>query len=298
MPGTVEMVINLVLWMPALVLFTVVVTGPGRAFRLALLLFGLVEPAGLVFEALAGGAEPLILATPAHRAVVVVEGVAAFVMMVMMLLAQRRDGRWSRATLLIGAGTFASAFLVVLVDALTRGSTFESIAEAMDVLYVVWLGRTARELNREPTREAPLIRGRRCALASRRRRPTTTGTLSDLCHGEGAALRSAAPQAPGLGQGGRGGHRGRLGPPGDAAALRERGALPRSRAWRPRSLPAAAVHAAERGSHPRLPSRTVSGARYPPFGGFFGQQHARVIVAARSIRSRGRSQHALRHGSH
>ncbi|GAA1744993.1 hypothetical protein [Nonomuraea bangladeshensis] len=153
LPDLVETVIGLALWMPALVLLTVVVTGSGRFFRLALLLFGLVEPVSAGMDALAGDPRPLTLRIPVH---VVVAGVAALVMMVMVLLAQRRDGRWSRGTLLAGAGTFASPFLVELVDALTRGSTIESIAEAMDVLYVVWLARTARELNREPRRPAPL----------------------------------------------------------------------------------------------------------------------------------------------
>ncbi|MGW2147226.1 hypothetical protein ACWCOT_23195 [Nonomuraea bangladeshensis] len=157
LPDLVETAIGLALWMPALVLLTVVVTGSGRFFRLALLLFGLAEPVSAGVDALAGDPRPLTLMIPVH---VVVAGVAALVMMVMVLLAQRRDGRWSRGTLLVGAGTFASPFLVELVDALTRGSTIESIAEAMDVLYVVWLARTARELNpelnREPRRPAPL----------------------------------------------------------------------------------------------------------------------------------------------
>ncbi|MEV4293016.1 hypothetical protein AB0K40_46555 [Nonomuraea bangladeshensis] len=156
LPDLVETVIGLALWVPALVLLTVVVTGSGRFFRLALLLFGLVEPVRAVMDALADDAQPLIFAIPVG---VMVAGVAALVMMVMVLLAQWRDGRWSRGTLLVGVGTFASPFLVALVDALTRGSTIESIAEAMDVLYVVWLARTASELNRElncePRRPAP-----------------------------------------------------------------------------------------------------------------------------------------------
>ncbi|MED7929249.1 hypothetical protein SMD20_33740 [Nonomuraea sp. LP-02] len=157
LPDLVETVIGLALWVPALVLLTVVVTGSGRSFRLALLLFGLVAQAGAVMDDFADDAQRLIFLTPVHRVVeVVVTLVAAFVMMVMVLLAQRRDGRWSRGTLLVGVGTFASPFLVELVDAQTRGSTIESIAEAMDVLYLVWLARTARELNREPRRTAPL----------------------------------------------------------------------------------------------------------------------------------------------
>ncbi|MFI6991705.1 hypothetical protein [Nonomuraea wenchangensis] len=157
LPDLVETVVSRALWVPALVLLTVVVTGSGRFFRLALLLFGLVEPVRAVMDALADDPQPLIFVTPLQRAMeIMVTVVAAFVMMVMVLLAQRRDGRWSRGTLLVGVGTFASAFLVDLVDALTRSGTIESIAEAMDVLYLVWLARTARELNREPRRAAPL----------------------------------------------------------------------------------------------------------------------------------------------
>ncbi|MEU4699344.1 hypothetical protein [Nonomuraea dietziae] len=44
-PDLVEMVIGLALWVPAFVLLTVVLTGSGWPFRLALLLLGLVEPA-------------------------------------------------------------------------------------------------------------------------------------------------------------------------------------------------------------------------------------------------------------
>ncbi|GAA3070059.1 hypothetical protein [Streptosporangium carneum] len=156
LPDLVETVIGLALWVPALVLLTVVLTGSGRPFRLALLLIGLVEPAGSLAIGLMDASRPQLFMSPAYRATVMAAAVATFVMMVMLLLAQRRDGRWSRVTLLIGLGTFASAFLVELVDTLTRGSTIESIAEAMDVLYVVWLARTAHELNREPRQKAPL----------------------------------------------------------------------------------------------------------------------------------------------
>ncbi|MFG3441210.1 hypothetical protein ACGF0J_28505 [Nonomuraea sp. NPDC047897] len=155
LPYMVEMVIGLALWVPALVLFTVVVTGSGRPFRLAVLLLGLVEPATSLAGGLADDATFQLFTSPAYRVAVLATGVASSVMMVMLLLAQRRDGRWSRVTFLIGLGTFASAFLVELVDALTRGGTIESIAEAMDVLYVVWLARTAHELSREPKRQAP-----------------------------------------------------------------------------------------------------------------------------------------------
>ncbi|WP_440072530.1 hypothetical protein [Streptosporangium sp. OZ121] len=156
LPDLVETVIGLALWVPALVLFTVVLTGSGRPFRLALLLIGLVEPAISLANSLADDSELRFFVSSAYRATAMAAVVTTFVVMVMLLLAQRRDGRWSRVTLLIGAGTFASGFLVELVDALTRGGPIESIAEAMNVLYVVWLARTAHELNREPRRKAPL----------------------------------------------------------------------------------------------------------------------------------------------
>ncbi|MFF0249178.1 hypothetical protein ACWEU6_19645 [Streptosporangium sandarakinum] len=156
LPGLVETVIGLALWVPALVLFTVVLTGSGRPFRLALLLLGLVEPVTSLVDCLADDSPLQIFVSPAYKATVMAVGMTASVVTVMLLLAQRRDGRWSRVTLLIGLGTFASAFLVELVDGLTRGGTIESIAEAMDVLYIVWLARTAHELNREPRRKAPL----------------------------------------------------------------------------------------------------------------------------------------------
>ncbi|GAA3430007.1 hypothetical protein GCM10018953_71910 [Streptosporangium nondiastaticum] len=156
LPGLVETVIGLAIWVPALVLFTVVLTGSGRLFRLALLLLGLVEPVTSLVDCLTDDSPLQIFVSPAYKATVMAVGMTASVVTVMLLLAQRRDGRWSRATLLIGLGTFASGFLVELVDGLTRGGAIESIAEAMDVLYIVWLARTARELNREPRRRAPL----------------------------------------------------------------------------------------------------------------------------------------------
>ncbi|MGW3342853.1 hypothetical protein ACWDA3_06080 [Nonomuraea rubra] len=156
LPDLVETVIGTALWMAAIVLLLVVLTGSGRAFRLVLLLLALVETAGSLAIGLAD--EPMSRFFPgtAYLATAMVTQVAVFLVMVMVLLAQRRDGRWSRGTLLIGLGTFASGFLVALVDDLTRGSTIESIVEAMDVLHVVWLARTAHELNREPRRKPPL----------------------------------------------------------------------------------------------------------------------------------------------
>ncbi|WP_155340795.1 hypothetical protein [Acrocarpospora corrugata] len=156
LPGLVETVIGLALWVPALVLFTMVFTGSGWPFRLALLLLGLMEPVRSLVYDLADDSVFRLFMSPAYQVTVMAAGVASFVAIVMLLLAQRRDGRWSRMTLLIGLGIFASAFLVELVDGLTRGSTIESIAEAMDVLYIVWLARTAHELNREPKQNAPL----------------------------------------------------------------------------------------------------------------------------------------------
>ncbi|MEU8385576.1 hypothetical protein [Streptosporangium sp. NPDC048865] len=156
LPNLVETVVWLVLWVPALVLFTVVLTGPGRPFRLVLLLLGLVEPVRSLVDGLTDDPPIRFFVSPAYQATLLAASAATFAVMVMLLLAQRRDGRWSRATLLIGLGTFVSPFLVELVDGLTHGGTIESIAEAMDVLYVVWLARTARELSREPRRKAPL----------------------------------------------------------------------------------------------------------------------------------------------
>ncbi|MFD0467356.1 hypothetical protein ACFQ0B_02840 [Nonomuraea thailandensis] len=156
LPSPVELVIGLVLWASALVLITMVLTGPGRAFRSALLLVGAVETAGSFAIGLVDDPVSRFFPGTAYRATVLVVEVAVFAGMVMLLLAQRRDGRWSRATILVGWGTFASGFLVELVDGLTSGSTIESIAEAMDVLFLVWLARTAHELNREPRRPAPL----------------------------------------------------------------------------------------------------------------------------------------------
>lgn len=53
LPSLVETVIGLALWVPALVLLTVVLTRSGWPFRLALLLLGLVEPARSLASGLA-----------------------------------------------------------------------------------------------------------------------------------------------------------------------------------------------------------------------------------------------------
>ncbi|MEU4834896.1 hypothetical protein [Streptosporangium sp. NPDC023615] len=156
LPEAVETVIGPALWVPALVLFTVVLTGVGRLFRSVLLLLGLAGAAGSLAIGLMDDWAFRFAMSRAAWAAVMVAGVATVVVMVMLLLAQRRDGRWSRATLLVGAATFASTFLVELVDALTSGGPIESITGAMDVFFVVWLARTAHELNREPRRKAPL----------------------------------------------------------------------------------------------------------------------------------------------
>ncbi|MFI6713040.1 hypothetical protein ACIBF7_41880 [Nonomuraea sp. NPDC050478] len=156
LPDLVETVIGVVLRLSLLVLFTVVFTRSGLPFRLALLLFGLVEPVALLASGLVSDARPQLFLGPAAKATVMAVGAAALVVMALLLLAQWRDGRWSRVTLLIGWGTFVSPFLVELVDSLTSGSVIESIAEAMDVLHIVWMARTAHELNHEPRRRAPL----------------------------------------------------------------------------------------------------------------------------------------------
>ncbi|MGC5015048.1 hypothetical protein ACLQ2R_30155 [Streptosporangium sp. DT93] len=156
LPEPVGTFVGPVLWGLELVLFTVVLTGSGLLFRLATLLLGLVGTAGSLAIVLADDTLFRFVVSRAEQVTVVVAGVAAFAGLTLLLLAQRRDGRWSRATLLIGAGTFASVFLMGLVDALTSGGPAESIAEKMDVLFVVWLARTAHELSRAPRRKAPL----------------------------------------------------------------------------------------------------------------------------------------------
>ncbi|NUR93237.1 MAG: hypothetical protein HOY71_54955 [Nonomuraea sp.] len=149
MPDPVELAIGWALCLPWLVLFAVVITGYGLPYRIVMVVLGLVA----------------LMPAP-DRAVGLALAAAGFVATVMQLLAQRRDGRWSRATVLYGFGTFGSAFLVELVDALTRGGAIESIAEAMDVLYFVWLARTARELNRVPAQEAIPLRVPRAVVAT------------------------------------------------------------------------------------------------------------------------------------
>ncbi|MFD2355280.1 hypothetical protein ACFSTC_47520 [Nonomuraea ferruginea] len=71
--------------------------------------------------------------------------------MVLTLVAQGRDGRWSRATVWFGAVPAADFFLPVTVSTLVPDglATFYWISigsRAFEVFGLVWLARTAHEL--------------------------------------------------------------------------------------------------------------------------------------------------------
>ncbi|MFI7697904.1 hypothetical protein [Nonomuraea sp. NPDC049480] len=75
-------------------------------------------------------------------------GLASLIWTVLVLRAQRRDGRWQRATIMYGIAALVVPFVLALVGwALARaGSPYIDAAAAVDALMVIWLARSAHDL--------------------------------------------------------------------------------------------------------------------------------------------------------
>ncbi|MDA0635068.1 hypothetical protein OUY22_16740 [Nonomuraea sp. MCN248] len=87
-------------------------------------------------------------------------GLPWLVWMVLTLAAQERDGRWSRVTVWSGAASAAEFFLPVVAsihvpDGLAAYYWFSIGNQALEVLGLVWLARTAHELGSRPEEPAP-----------------------------------------------------------------------------------------------------------------------------------------------
>ncbi|AWS44474.1 hypothetical protein [Streptosporangium sp. 'caverna'] len=139
---TVEDVASLVVWAATMILLVRVVSGVSawfRAIALALGLIGVLSPAPLFF-----------LDGPGLQ-VTSLLGLAGFGWTVMILVGQRRDGRWSDATINIGrialVASLASPLLSLAFQSerlLLDGPWL--VAYALGVLTALWLVRTAHEL--------------------------------------------------------------------------------------------------------------------------------------------------------
>ncbi|MEV0595797.1 hypothetical protein [Nonomuraea cavernae] len=168
--GTVEYVVSLVVWVATVILLVRVVSGVSAAFRaiaLVLCLIGALTPPLLFFLDGPGRQviSPLVLASVGST--------------VMILVGQRRDGRWSDATINIGRIALIAplAFPVLSFVFQNEWLLFGGpglVVDSLGVFSTVWLARTAHELARpaggfvtEPaTRPAPAARRRlRLSLA-------------------------------------------------------------------------------------------------------------------------------------
>lgn len=142
--GIVEYVASLALWTATLILLARVVSGVSARFRaitLALGLIGTLTPTLLLF-----------LDTPGFR-VFGLPTLANLGWTVMTLIGQRRDGRWSGATIGVGRIALASspAFPVLVLVFQGDWLLFDGsvlVVNALDVFTTVWLARTAHELAR------------------------------------------------------------------------------------------------------------------------------------------------------
>ncbi|MGW0808712.1 hypothetical protein [Nonomuraea sp. NPDC002799] len=73
---------------------------------------------------------------------------------VLVFVAQRRDGRWGRATILYGVASLLGPFAVMFAGNLPY--TGSALATAADAMMVIWLARSAHDLAHPDTRPVPL----------------------------------------------------------------------------------------------------------------------------------------------
>lgn len=137
---TVEYVASLVAWAATVILLVRVVSGVSALFRviaLALGLIGVLTPALLRF-----------LDGPGLQ-VISLLGLASFGWMVMILVGQRRDGRWSSATIDIGRIALVVLLAFPVLNLAFQWLLFDGpglVVNALGVFHTVWLARTAHEL--------------------------------------------------------------------------------------------------------------------------------------------------------
>ncbi|WP_204041001.1 hypothetical protein [Acrocarpospora phusangensis] len=147
LPDTAVELLTLVLWTPLEVLFVLVLTGRSGAFRaLALTLAGLnaVAVAASAVDELPGVRAPQILMSL---------GLAHIGWMIMIILGQREDGRWSEITVSLGrislvlslAGPVINFGFLYVIGTATGGLLIHLLS-AFGVVSTVWLARSAHEV--------------------------------------------------------------------------------------------------------------------------------------------------------
>ncbi|MER5421887.1 hypothetical protein [Streptosporangium roseum] len=158
LPDEVETAFDVVLWVPIVILFAQVLTRSGPTFRLILVTAALVSTAlPSVLEAMHRGSYAG-WAAPALSAVSLTLVAAGLAWFLMILIAQRRDGRWTRTTMVLGACQLAAIPIPTVLNQLVDFPESVVLSDLLDVLAVfqlVWLARTAHELNRPSTAPDP-----------------------------------------------------------------------------------------------------------------------------------------------
>ncbi|MEV6862375.1 hypothetical protein AB0M44_15435 [Streptosporangium subroseum] len=158
LPDEVGTAFDAMLWVPIVILFAQVLTRSGPTFRLILVTTALLSTAlPLVLEAVtrdgyAGRAAPLLSAV---SLALVAAGLAWFLM---ILIAQRRDGRWTRTTMVLGACQLAVIPIPIVLNQLVgfpEGVVLSDLLDVLAVFQLVWLARTAHELNRPSVASDP-----------------------------------------------------------------------------------------------------------------------------------------------
>ncbi|MEU7000107.1 hypothetical protein [Nonomuraea sp. NPDC046570] len=137
-PDAVYAVTLLVIWAPLIVLFVLVPVGVSARFRAVAIAFGLIN---LVVSAASFFGSTWLSDEGAFAA-----GLAALVWQAMVLVAQRRDGRWSRATVRIGWWAFGLTLVIEVVDLIPGTHMALSLLGSLHVFGVWWYARSAHEL--------------------------------------------------------------------------------------------------------------------------------------------------------
>ncbi|WP_089205343.1 hypothetical protein [Streptosporangium subroseum] len=158
LPDEVATAFDVVLWVPIVILLAQTLTRSGPAFRLILVTTALLST---VLPWVLEAAPPASYAdwgVPVLSAVNLALAAAGLAWFLMILIAQRRDGRWRRTTMVLGACQLAVIPVPIVLNRLVDFPESVVLSDLLDVLAVfqlVWLARTAHELNRPGTAPDP-----------------------------------------------------------------------------------------------------------------------------------------------
>ncbi|WP_181871123.1 hypothetical protein [Sphaerisporangium album] len=148
LPGEVGHLFDLLVWVPLRVLFVLVLMGVSKRFRILGLAVAIASTVLLTLE-LPGEVLGMSMPWPLAMA----GSLVTFAWQVVILVGQRRDGRWSGATITIGRLDLGFA-LVMTLSAVAAGgarlgtdiSVTTLLMGELNVFFVVWFARSAREL--------------------------------------------------------------------------------------------------------------------------------------------------------